>query len=165
MKKLIIICAIMVVCSGCSFLSPFSGNSKGKQSEYSKTFSDEKYQTAAVVHGKTVILNNHIRKNELNKKNQDQQLNAWQRFCRWLANLSILTVLVVVGGLFAGTSAPLVFLFNAYKKFKKAFVQTVKGLEQSGEVKPGSNLATTLSKVQDSDVKALVDDVQQPGKL
>jgi len=167
MKKLraaLAICIMAGLLSGCSLLSPFSGNKQSQQSEYSKTSTDEKYQTAAVIRGKTVILNNHIKKNELNRKNKDVPLNGWQKFCRWLGNLSILTVLIICGGLFAGTSAPLVFLLNGYNRFKKAFIQTVRGIDQSGEVKEGSNLANSLSKVQDNDVKALVDDIQQPGK-
>lgn len=156
---------LMAAFSGCAWLSPFSGDKAATQTNFSKAISDEKVQAPALVNGKVVILNNHKKTFELNRKSEEKTLNVWQKFCRWLGNLSILVVLVVIGGLLAGTSAPIVFLFNAYKRFKKGFVQTVQALDASGEVKPGSNLAVSLSKIQDSDVKALVDDIQQPGKV
>lgn len=147
--------------AGCSLLSPFSGSTKSAQTDYSKSYSDESYQAPANVNGRTVILNNHIRKSEVNKTNKTQPLNVWQKFCRWLGNLSIIMVLVIVGGLFAGTSAPLLWFIGRFKVISTALKQVVTGIEKTKAVEANPELKTALSSVMDTKSKMVVDDIRR----
>lgn len=163
MKKGLLLLVMAVALGGCSWLHPFSGNVKAAVTDYSKSNSEIKLQEVGEINGKAVILNSSKKTSDVNRKVEEKQLNGWQKFTRWLGNLSILTVLVCVGGLLAGTTAPVMFLYKAYLRFKKGFVQTVHAIDEAKAVENNPVLKAALSSKQDSDVKALVDDIQQPG--
>ena len=160
MKKFIIFAICLALLSGCSWLSPFAGNTKSAQRDYSKMTSDESYQAPAFVNGRTVVLNNRIKKTEVNRTNKEIPLNVWQKFCRWLGNLSVLIVLVVVGGLFAGTTAPLMFLWSRYQTFRKALTQTVSAIEKSKAVDKDPELKNALSSGHDASTKTLISSIK-----
>lgn len=161
MKTIVLIALLFL--AGCSWMSPFSGNTQRTEQNYSKSQSDESYQAPAFVEGHTVILNNRIRKSEINKVHKEHPLNAWQRFCRWLGNLSILTILVVGGGLAAGTTAPAVFLVKRFWAFKKGLLTVVKTIDEHKVIEKDPELKTALSKAMDSDTKKLIDDLKRAG--
>lgn len=161
MKIKILILFSYLFVLGCSGGGLFASASRNAETSFNQSKSEEKYQNVIEVSGKPIILQNYKKTSDINRVRQEKELNPWQKFCRWIANLSILAVVVSVGGLFMGTTAPIVWIWTRYQKFRKALSQTVQAIEKSNAVNKDTDLKAALSTTHDNDTKMLIDDIRR----
>lgn len=157
---------IVVLFSGCSLLQfPQLNAPKPPEQIYDYHTSIEKQpQVVQVADGKSVVWESQKQTVDVGYSKKQEPLSWWQRFCNWLANWSILGIVGLGIALFVAPAATIAWLKAEADKFKTAFTQTVKGLDKSEVVKNSPAVAAALSSAQDASTKALVDDIQQPGK-
>lgn len=164
--KVILICLALAGLSGCGFLNfPTLNAPKPPDQIYQYHQTIEKQpQVVQTAEGKAVVWEAQKQTFDVNYERKDKPLSFWQRICNWLANLGILGIVGVLAGLFFAPAGTIAWLLGIKNKFQKAFTQTVKAIDQSQAVAQHPGLKSALSRIQDSDVKAMVDDIQQPGK-
>lgn len=157
---------LVVMCAGCGVLRFPSINAPKPPDQiyqYSQTI-DKQPKVVQVGDGKSVVWESQKQTVDVNYARKETPLNWWQRFCNWLGNLGFLSLLAIGIGLFVAPAGTIAWLWKVKDKFKKAFKQTVAAIDEANALEKSPELKAALSAKQDSDVKALVDDVQQPGK-
>lgn len=164
--EIVLIFLTLTGLSGCGFLNfPTLNAPKPPDQIYQYHQTIEKQpQVVQTGEGKSVVWEAQKQTFDVNYERKDKPLSWWQRFCNWLASWSIIAVVLVAAGLFFFPAGTIAFLIGVKNKFKKAFTQTVNAIDQSKAVEQHPALKSSLSSIQDSDVKAMVDDIQQPGK-
>ena len=161
MRYIQMIC-LAVLLSGCGLLTlPTIISPKPPDTRYQYHELLENNPTAVTVGDKVVVVQNQRREVSANYVNQEKPLNWWQRLCNKLANLSILTVLIAVGLLATGTTAPFIWLFQRYLAVKKTAKQIIKSVDEAKVLETNNELKTRLSSNLDTDAKRLVDDLKR----
>lgn len=131
--------------------------------KYSQTI-EKQPQVVQTPDGKSYVWESQKQTVDVNYEKKEKPLSWWQRFCNWLGNLGIIGILLLVGALVIAPGGTMMFLWKKYQQFRKAFTQTVKAIDDAKAVETNPALKQSLSARQDNSVKALVDDIQQPGK-
>lgn len=114
--------------------------------------------------GKSVVFTAQQQTVEVGYERREKPLSWWQKICNWMANLGIFGILALIAAFFIAPGATIGFLFKEKAKIMTALKQTVKGIDDSQVVKNSPAVAQALSAAQDNKTKALIDDIQQPGK-
>lgn len=167
MKKLFLSTAVIILLSGCSLLNfPSLNAPKAPDTvyKYHDTITTEPRVVQTDAKGNSVVFTAQTRTVDVNYDNKEKPLSWWQKLCNWLAGLGTFAILGLVVMIFIAPVATIAWLKSEADKFKTAFTQTVQGIDKSGVVQTTPALAQALSSTQDASVKAMVDDVQQPGK-
>lgn len=166
MEKLIFL-GLMVLLTGCGTLNfPVLNAPKPPDQvyKYHQTISTEPRVVTTNEKGQSVVFTAQTQAVDVNYDNKEKPLSWWQKLCNWLAGLGTLAILALIAMLFIAPAATIGWLIAEKTKFVTAFTQTVKGIDKAGGVAAVPALATALASTQDASVKALVDDIQQPGK-
>lgn len=98
---------------------------------------------------------------DVNYDNTPKPLGIWQKFCNWLAGLSILGLCGLVAGFVFAPAATVTFLLRRYWAFKKALTQTVHAIDEAKAVESSAELKAALSANHDNDTKQLIDDIKR----
>lgn len=162
----ILILALGLSCAGCGLINfPTLNQPRPPDQVYNyRQTIDTKPTVLQTADGKAYVYTAQTQSIDAGYERKDKPLNFWQRICNWFANLGIIGIVITLVGLFFAPAATIAFLVRAKNRFQKALTQTVKAIDESGAVQEHAGLKEALSSKQDSDVKALIDDVQQPGK-
>ena len=164
-QKLLLVFAVLVF-SGCGVLrfpQLNAPNPPDQVYQYSSTI-EKQPQIATTIDGKAVVFESQKQTVDVNYAKKEKPLSAWQKFCNWLGNFGLISILALIAALVIAPGGTMMWLWTRYSKFKKAFKQTVAAIDESNAVEKSPELKASLSAKQDNDVKALVDDIQQPGK-
>ncbi len=165
--KRILLLGLVLLLSGCgtiSFPSMNSPKAPDQVYKYRQTINTEPRIVQTNEKGRSVVFTAQSQTIDVGYEKTEKPLSAWQKFCNWLSGLGLLGMVALVLCLFFFPGATIGFLWKKYNNVKTAFKQTVKGIDDSGAVKDSPALAAALSSAQDAKTKALVDDIQQPGK-
>lgn len=165
MKKWALLLLVFGTC-GCGVLSFPQLNAPKPPDQvykYSSTIEKEP-KVVQTPDGKSIVWEAQKQTVDVNYERKDKPLSWWQRFCNWLGNWGIISILALIAALVIAPGGTMLWLWRQYMKFKKAFTQTVKAIDESKAVETTPTLKASLSSHQDNSVKALVDDIQQPGK-
>lgn len=167
MKRVFALIILVLSLSGCGAIS-FPQLNAPKPPEqvykYHQTITTEPRVVQTNDKGQSVVFTAQTQTVDVNYDRKDKPLSWWQRFCNWLGNIGMLGLVGLIVALVIAPGGTMLWLWKQYMKFKKAFTQTVDAIDESKAVQTNVNLKTALSAKQDNDVKALVDDLQQPGK-
>lgn len=161
--KMSILVGVLFWLTGCGLIGfPQINAPKPPQTvyNYSQTF-EKNPQVVQTAEGKSFVWEQQKQTVDVTYEKKEKPLSFWQRFCNWLGNLGFLGILGVIGFLIVSHTTPAAFFFFLYNKFKNAFKQTVKGIDNSGAVQPGSTLSNSLSSAQDTSTKSMVDEVKR----
>lgn len=164
-QKLFLVLAVLIL-SGCGiirFPQLNAPNPPDQVYNYSSTI-EKQPQIATTIDGKAVVFESQKQTVDVNYTKKDKPLSAWQKFCNWLGNFGIVSILALIAALVIAPGGTMMWLWGRYSKFKKAFQQTAAAIDESKAIEKSPELKAALSGRQDNDVKALVDDFQQPGK-
>lgn len=167
MKRFLWLLLIVVFFSGCGTLKFPTLNAPNPPEQvykYRQTINTEPRVVQTNSKGESVVFTAQQQTVDVNFDNKEKPLSWWQRFCNWLSSWSLLGVLALGLALFFAPAATIAWLWKVKDKFKKAFTQTVQAIDEANAVEKDANLKNALAKHQDASVKALVDDVQEPGK-
>jgi len=165
MKRIILIIGILGLC-GCGTLNfPLLNAPKPPEQiyKYHQTISTEPRVVQTDSKGHSVVFTAETQTVDVNYDDKQKPLSWWQKVCNWLSGLSFMAIVALIVMLFVAPAGTMAWLVNEYNKFKTAFTQTVQGIEKGGGVATAPAIAAGLSSTQSPAVKAMVDDVQQPG--
>ncbi len=165
MRNLFLVVIMALFLSGCGILNFPSLNAPKPPDQvyqYSQTI-EKQPKVVQLENGKSVVWESQKQTVDVNYERKDKPLSWWQRFTNWLGNLGIIGLIGMIVALFVAPGGTMLWLWKQYMKFKKAFTQTVVAIDESNAV-AHPEVKAALSAKQDNDVKALVDDIQQPGK-
>ena len=156
---------IALLLSGCGALNfPILNSPKPPDQIYKYNQTIEKQpKMVQTPDGKVYIWEDQKQTVDVNYERKDKPLSWWQKFTNWLGNLGMIGFIALIIALFVAPGGTILWLWNQYMRFKKAFTQTVAAIDASNATQH-PEVKAALSAKQDNDVKALVDDVQQPGK-
>lgn len=146
MKKATVLLITLIVIGGCTgfiggcrlprVMSPAPPKeSKKVLSWREKTVTKPK--AVIVGNGRTVVVVSEETKTlEIDAKEAETEkaLTWWQRMCGWFGSLSTIAIIVVVGGLFLGTTGPLMFLVRGFLRAKSSLKGVVNAIKDSGAV-------------------------------
>ena len=103
-----------------------------------------------------------------NYENKDKPLSAWQKFCNWLFNLSLGTLLFSGIALATFGASPFIFLIRKLRKVKEeskrvkdALKETVIGIKNSNLIDSTPELHSALSSAQSPITKTIIDDLRR----
>lgn len=166
MKRLMLL-GLVVLLSGCGTISFPSLNAPKPPDtvyNYHQQISTEPRVVSTNEKGQSVVFTAQTQSVDVGYTKVEKPLTFWQRLCNWLAGLSILGILALVVFFFIAPTTVIGWLLSEKNKIQTAFKQTVQGIDKSGAISTTPALATALSSTQDAATKAMVDDIQQPGK-
>ncbi len=160
MKKLLLI--IPVLC-GCGVLSfPTLNAPKPPQTvyKYDQTFKTSP-QVIRTPDGKAYVWEEKTQTVTAGYDNKQEPLSAWQRFCNWLFSWSLITIIVVLGLMAFGFTAPVLWLYNRYKTFRDSLKTVVKSIDSSKVLEVNGELKKELSTNLDTNEKKVIDDLKR----
>lgn len=166
MKKALIFVLFVVGLSGCGILNFPSLNAPKPPDQvysYHQTIENQP-QIVQTADGKSFVWESQKQTIDANYERKDKPLTWWQKVCNWFANLGILGILGTIASIIIAPGGTIAWLFAEKNKIMTALKQTVKGIDDSQVVKNSPQVAQALSASQDAKTKALIDDIQQPGK-
>lgn len=166
MRNLMLL-GLVILLAGCGTLNfPTINAPKPPEQvyKYHQTINTEPRVVQTNAKGESVVFTAQQQVVDVNYDNKEKPLSFWQKLCNWLANLSILGIIGLVVFFFVAPASFLAFIVNEKNKIETAFKQTVQGIDKSGVIATTPALAQALSSTQDAATKAMVDDIQQPGK-
>jgi len=165
MKKYLL--GLVILFSGCGALNFPTLNAPKPPDQvyqYHQTINTEPRVVQTNEKGQSVVYTAQQQSVDVNYERKDKPLSFWQRICNWLANLGFLGIFLLIAAFLIAPAGTIAFLLKEKNKITTAFKQTVKGIDASGAIATTPALAQALSSSQDAATKALVDDIQQPGK-
>lgn len=161
-RQMMIQLCLVIFLGGCSALKfPNINPPNPPQTMYNYEQSFTKNPTAVVVDGKTVVVENQEQNVRINYQKQQEKLSWWKRFTNWLGSLGMIAVVLIIIGIFVAPGATIGFLFNSFRKTKKALRQTVRAIDESKAVNTDNGLKLALLSNQDTDTKRVIDTVKR----
>lgn len=158
---------LLVLLCGCGTLNfPVLNAPKPPQQvyKYHQTINTEPRVVSTNQKGESVVFTAQQQVVDVNYDNKEKPLSFWQRLCNWLGNLGILGILGLIAMIIIAPVGTIGWLLAEKNKIMGALKQTVQGIDKAGGTTANPALAQALSSSQDAKTKALVDDIQQPGK-
>ncbi len=161
-KALVIIFVLGLLClQGCGTLLPAIHTPNPPSISYNiHETTSQKPVIGTTAKGEVVTFQNsneHVY--DIGFTKEEKPLTIWQKFCNWLSGFSILSIILLVGGLFLFPTATGTFIFQRYSAAKKALTQVVTAIDDAKAVQANTTLKEKLSSTMDNDSKKIVDDI------
>ena len=116
---------------------------------------------AIITDGKAYVVENKERKLIVNYSQKEKKLSFLEKIGNWISSLSLIAFILIIAGLFLAPSATIAFLLGLLKKWKNAFKETARAIQESKAIETNPELKNALKDKQSESTKAIVDKIQR----
>ena len=162
MTKKIMIACLMILLTGCSAIRlPSLTTPKKPETVYNWKETTSTKPKAVICNGKVVVVEDKEQTLTVGLEQSTPKLTFSQKIGKWISGLSLVGILLLLGGLILAPSATLGFLWSTLMKWKKAMKETVVAIKEVRAIDKNIELKNALNEKQSIETKKLVDDIKR----